>query len=87
MPPLRPVDSINNLDKPLYCAARRARAATEFSFDDKTLVCAGICANTIKHVGPEPHQQTSLENWRAMARNLSHRDGNIHSAEEAHEQL
>lgn len=87
MPPLRPVDFINDLDKPLYCAARRTRAATGFSFDDKTLVRAGICADTIKRVGPEPHQQTSLENWRLMARNLSHRDSNMHSAEEAHEQL
>lgn len=87
VPPLRPVDSTGNLDEPLYCAACRTRAATGFSFDDKTLVCASIRADTFKHVGPEPHQQTCLESWRAMARNLSHRDGNIHSAEEAHEQF
>ena len=73
--------------KPLYCAARRTRAATGFIFGHKTLVCAGICADTIKRTGIEPHQQTSLENWRAMARNLSHRDSNTYSAEEADEQL
>ena len=36
--------------------------ATSFFFDDKTPVRAGICADTIKHVGLELDQQTSLEN-------------------------
>lgn len=87
VPPPRPVDSINDLDKPLYRAAHRTRAATGLFFDDKTLACAGICADTVKRVGPEPRRRTSLENWRAIARSLDHRDGNMHSAEEAHEQF
>ncbi|OCL15389.1 hypothetical protein AOQ84DRAFT_370426 [Glonium stellatum] len=87
VPPLRPVDVINYLDKPLYYAARGTQAATGFFFDDSTLVCVGICADTVEHVGPELDQQTSLEDWRTIARKLSRRNGNMLTTEEADEQF
>jgi hypothetical protein len=80
---------IPDLDRPIYRASRNTKPAYSFSFNDRTLTCAGTHFDTIAHIviSESPGNGLTLARWRDIARSHCHRNGTPLSESEADEEF
>lgn len=80
---------IPNLDRPIYRVSRNKKPAYGFSFDDRTLTCAGMHLETNAHIvkSESPGNGLTLARWHDIARLHCHRDGAPLSESEADEEF